>query len=237
MQTLSIIIPVYNEERTVEDLYRQLIQVDFASKQFVPEILFINDCSTDGTRPILDRLEKDEHVRVLHQERNQGKGAALRRGFTEAKGSYIVVQDADLEYDPQDFLALLDPVVNHEADVVYGSRFTWSRERKILNYWHYLGNAFLTRLSNLFSGWNLTDMETCYKLIRKEILDQVHLKENRFGIEPELTAKLARNKQLRVYEVPISYLGRGYDEGKKIGVRDGFRAIYCIVKYNLFKGT
>ena len=235
MNKLSIIIPVFNEEKTVECLFNKLNEVDFSSKGFEREIIFVDDFSSDGTRLILARLKENEGARVILQERNQGKGAALRTGFQQATGSYVVVQDADLEYDPQDFLSMLDAVNHHDADVIYGSRFTWNRERKILNYWHYLGNAFLTRVSNLFSGWNLTDMETCYKMVRREILDQIHLRENRFGIEPEITAKLAKFRSLKVYEVPISYLGRSYDEGKKIGIRDGFRAIFCILKYNLSK--
>ncbi|PIE02199.1 MAG: glycosyl transferase [Acidobacteria bacterium] len=231
---LSIVVPVYNEEKTVEKLFSKVMEVDFSSKNVTPEILFIDDFSTDSSRAILKKLQANEGVRVFFQDANKGKGAALRRGISEASGDYVIVQDADLEYNPQDFLELLEPVFKYDADVVYGSRFTWSNHRKILNYWHYLGNAFLTKISNVFSGWNLTDMETCYKLIRKETLDQIHLCENRFGIEPEITAKLAKIKGLNVYEVPIFYHGRGYDEGKKIGIRDGFRAIYCILKYNLF---
>jgi len=237
MKKLSIVIPVYNEKGTVRALFDALVKVDFQSKGFDREILFIDDFSTDGTRDILKELAEYDGVSVTYQHKNQGKGAALRTGFQQATGDFVVVQDADLEYNPQDFLLLLDVVQKFDADVVYGSRFASDGPRKILNFWHYLGNTFLTTISNLFSGWNLTDMETCYKMIRRDVLQKINLYENRFGIEPELTAKLAKFKRLKVYEVPIFYLGRSYDEGKKIGWKDGVRAIYCIIKYNLSKKT
>lgn len=237
MKKLSIVIPVYNEKGTVRALFEALVKVDFQSMGFDREILFIDDYSTDGTRDILKELAEDEGVSVTYQHKNQGKGAALRAGFQQATGDFVVVQDADLEYNPEDFLLLLDVVQKFDADVVYGSRFASDGPRKILNFWHYLGNTFLTTISNLFSGWNLTDMETCYKMVRRDVLQKINLHENRFGIEPELTAKLAKFKHLKVYEVPIFYLGRSYDEGKKIGWRDGVRAIYCIIKYNLSKKT
>jgi glycosyltransferase involved in cell wall biosynthesis len=234
MPTLvSIVVPAFNERGTVEQLLRRV-----AGAPLPPgverEIVVVDDGSTDGTRELLRQLaaRADLPLRVVEQPENRGKGAALRRGFVEATGEIVIVQDADLEYDPRDYPRLLAPILDGEADVVFGSRFLGGPHR-VLFYWHYLGNRFLTTLSNMLSNLNLTDMETCYKVFRRNLLDGVTLRSNRFGIEPELTAKLAR-RRARIYEVPISYHGRTYAEGKKIGWRDGFAAMWAIVRYNLF---
>lgn len=232
---LSVVIPAYNESRTIEELLRRVEAAPLPAGVSL-ELVVVDDCSTDGTRDLLRRLAAQRtpeapSLRVLEQPVNQGKGAALRRGFAEATGEWILIQDADLEYDPKDYPALLAPVLDGHADVVYGSRFLGGPHR-VLFYWHYLGNQFLTTVSNMFSDLNLSDMETCYKLFRRDLLAGVRLRSNRFGIEPELTARFARSGA-RIYEVPVSYHGRTYADGKKIGWRDGFAALWAIVRYNL----
>jgi glycosyltransferase involved in cell wall biosynthesis len=224
---VSIVIPVYNECETILQL--------LAAVRAVPldkEIVLVDDGSTDGTRDILAGVA-DSDTRVIFHEKNRGKGAALRTGFRAVTGDLIIIQDADLEYDPADYCKLLQPILDGKADVVYGSRFVGGEQHRVLFFWHMLGNKFLTLLSNMLSNLNLTDMETCYKVFRREILEQISLQEERFGFEPEITAKVAR-LQARIYEVGISYAGRTYHEGKKIGWKDGISALRCIVKYNLF---
>ncbi|MBI2443839.1 MAG: glycosyltransferase family 2 protein [Candidatus Magasanikbacteria bacterium] len=227
---LSVVIPVYNEAATILPVIAAVAEVDAGMEK---ELVIVDDGSTDGTREILQRLA-GQH-KIFFQEKNSGKGAALRRGFREATGDFIIVQDADLEYDPREYRDLLAPLVQGVADVVYGSRFVGSRPHRVLLFWHYVGNKFLTWLSNLCTNLNLTDMETCYKAFTRAALATIapELTANRFTIEPEITARVAKHR-LRVYEVGISYYGRTYAEGKKIGVRDGFSAIWAIVKYNLF---
>lgn len=233
---LSIIIPCYNEEDSltrVIDSIRAAELPDGMQK----EIVIVNDCSTDRTFELLQKhLEKtgDEGIRIFHQPVNMGKGAAIHRGIREVNGEYLIVQDADLEYDPREYSDLLKPCLEGFADVVYGSRFMGSNPHRILFYWHSIGNRFLTRLSNIFTNLNLTDMETCYKLFRSEVIKPLNLKEKRFGFEPEVTAKISRIRGIRIYEVGISYYGRTYEEGKKISWRDAFRALWCILKYNVF---
>jgi glycosyltransferase involved in cell wall biosynthesis len=226
---LSVVIPVYNERQWVRELVRRVQAVPLPK-----EIVMVDDCSTDGTRDILKELE-GPNVLVVYQPHNQGKGAALREGFRHATGSVVIVQDADLEYDPSEYPRLVQPIIENKADVVYGSRFIGDNHR-VLYYWHSVANSMLTALSNMFTNLNLTDMETCYKVFRREVLADIRLKSNRFGFEPEITAKIAkhRNPAWRVYEVPISYSGRTYEEGKKIGLKDAFTALYCIVRYWLF---
>ena len=227
---LSVVIPVYNEAATVEQLVKKVAEVDAGVDK---EIILVDDCSTDGTRDILRSIKKDHpDWTVVFHDRNHGKGAALRTGFKEVSGDIVVVQDADLEYDPKDYRALLDPILDGHADVVYGSRFLGGGPHRVVFYWHYLGNKFLTALSNMMTDLNLTDMEVCYKMFKKEVLDTIEIKENRFGFEPEVTAKVAK-KKWRVYEVPISYYGRDYSEGKKITWKDGFRAIWVLIKYRI----
>ncbi len=227
---LSIIIPCYNEEATIRGIVRAVLDSPVRER----EVIVVDDCSKDATREIL-RSEIEPLVdRVIYHERNMGKGAALRSGFSAATGDVVIVQDADLEYDPQDYPAILEPFLAGKADVVYGSRFMGGRPHRVHFFWHYAGNRFLTLLSNMFTNLNLTDMETGYKAFRREVIQSIELEENRFGIEPEITAKVAR-MGLRIYEVGISYYGRSYAEGKKIGWKDGVRAIYCILKYNLFR--
>lgn len=225
---LSIVIPVFNERETIREIYERVKSVDMEK-----EIILVDDYSTDGSREIIQALE-DDSTRVLLHERNMGKGAALRTGFANATGDIVIIQDADLEYDPQQYPKLIQPILEGKADVVYGSRFVTGDYRRVLFFWHMLGNKFLTLLSNMLTNLNLTDMETCYKVFRLEVLKQIKIEEDRFGFEPEITAKLAR-LNIRIYETGISYSGRTYKEGKKIGWRDGLSALRCILKYNLFR--
>lgn len=233
---LSIIVPAYNEENTIAVVLKKLMEVELP-QNVSKEIVVVNDCSTDQTESeVKDFISKnaDAPIQYLKHEVNQGKGAALHTGIKAASGDYIIVQDADLEYDPQEFNLLLEPVLGGHADVVYGSRFMGGKPHRILFFWHSLGNQFLTFLSNMFTNLNLTDMETCYKLFNAKMLKSLKLKEKRFGFEPEVTAKIAKVPKVRIYEVGISYYGRTYEEGKKIGWKDGVRAIYCIFRYGLF---
>lgn len=237
IQKLSILIPAYNEENTIQLILERVKEVELPNG-IVKEIVIVNDCSKDQTiqkveEYIVQNVEMD--IRLFSQSHNQGKGAAINRAIKECTGDYLIVQDADLEYDPQEYNLLLKPVFMDNADVVYGSRFVGHHPHRILFFWHSIGNKFLTRLSNIMTNLNLTDMETCYKLIRTSIAKNIEIKENRFGIEPEITAKLSRVPKVRIYEVGISYYGRTYEEGKKIGWKDGFRAIWCILKYRFVK--
>ena len=225
---LSLVMPAYNEKNSIIQTVAKVLKLDF-----LHELIIVDDCSNDGTRELLENLN-DPRVVLIFQAKNQGKGAALQAGFKRATGEFVGVQDADLEYDPNDLEKFLTPLINGQADAVFGSRFRSGEIGRVLYYWHSLGNRFLTTISNMTTNLNLTDMETCYKVIRKDLLDSIELKEKRFGFEPEITAKLAK-KGARVYEVGISYYGRTYEEGKKIGWKDGVRAIYCILKYGLFK--
>lgn len=228
---LSIVIPCYNEQATIEAVVQKVAEVSLPVER---EIVIVDDCSTDGTRERLAAIaRRREDVRVAYHDVNHGKGATLRTGFGLATGALILVQDADLEYDPADYPKLLEPLLENKADVVYGSRFAGGESHRVLYFWHSIGNRFLTLLSNMFTNLNLTDMEVCYKVFRREVLEAIRLEEERFGFEPEVTAKVAR-LGCRVYEVGISYHGRTYDEGKKIGWRDGLRAVYVILKYGLF---
>lgn len=236
MSTLSIIIPVYNEAATIHLILDKVMQVQLEGGM-EKEIILVNDCSKDDSEAAIKNyfaLHPATRYIYHRHEVNKGKGAALRTGITMATGDYIIIQDADLEYDPEEFNILLRPVLRGFADVVYGSRFMGGRPHRILFFWHTIGNRFLTFLSNMFTNLNLTDMETCYKLFRADILKSIHLVENRFGFEPEVTCKMSRITDIRIYEVGISYYGRTYAEGKKINWKDGFRAIYCILKYGLF---
>lgn len=228
---LSIIIPCYNESKTILSLIKAVKNSPVTNR----EIIIVDDGSEDGTRDILNQLN-DPEVRIIFHSRNQGKGAALRTGFNEAKGDICIVQDADLEYDPQEFPIVIQPILDGKADVVFGSRFQSGRPHRVVYFWHRVGNGLLTLMSNLFTDLNLSDMETCYKAFRREIIQSVDIRENRFGFEPEVTAKISK-LNIRIYEVGISYYGRTYDEGKKIGWKDGVRAVYCILKYNLWAKT
>lgn len=230
---LSILIPAYNESGTIH-LILDKIKAVTLDNGIEKEIIIVNDCSTDDTVAKIEAYIETNNqldIRLFNQTTNQGKGAAINRAIKECSGDYLIIQDADLEYDPAEYNLLLKPVFVDNADVVYGSRFIGHQPHRILFYWHSIGNKFLTNLSNMLTNLNLTDMETCYKLIRSSIAKKLEIKEKRFGIEPEITAKLAKIKPIRIYEVGISYYGRTYDEGKKIGWKDGFRAIYCILKY------
>jgi glycosyltransferase involved in cell wall biosynthesis len=224
---LSIVIPVYNEVKTLEEILTRV-----SASPVEKEIILVDDCSTDGTRDILQTIEKLSNCRVFYHEKNQGKGAALRTGISHATADAVIIQDADLEYDPAEYPKLLQPILDGKADVVYGSRFAGGESHRVLYFWHMVGNRFLTLLSNMFTNLNLTDMETCYKLFKREVIQDVEIEEDRFGFEPEITAKIAA-RRCRIYEVGISYAGRTYEEGKKIGWKDGVRAIWCILKYRV----
>jgi len=227
---LSIVIPCYNEKNTIQNILEVVRKVPIEDK----EIIVVDDCSKDGTRHVLQNDLKHLVDRLILHEVNQGKGAALRTGFQAAKGDIVIVQDADLEYDPFEIPMVIEPIAQGKADVVFGSRFLGAGPHRVVYYWHRLGNMVLTTLSNMFTNINLTDMDTCYKAFKREIIQSIKIEENRFGFEPEITAKIAKIKEIRIYEVGISYYGRTYAEGKKIGWKDGVRAIWCILKYNLF---
>lgn len=226
---LSVVVPVYNEVDTLEEIIG-LVQ----SEPYDKEILIVDDYSTDGTRDLLPKLAEQSNIRVFYHSENMGKGAALRTAFGHATGDIVVIQDADLEYDPKEYAKLVKPILDGKADVVYGSRFVGGGSHRVLYFWHYLGNRMLTLLSNAFTDLNLTDMETCYKAFRREVIQEMQLVENRFGFEAEITAKVAHGHH-RIYEVGVDYSGRTYDEGKKIGWKDGVRALYCILKYNVLR--
>ncbi len=227
---LSVIIPVYNEAETIDAIVAAVAAIPVSK-----EIILVDDGSTDGSREKLQQLENEEGIVVLYHERNQGKGAAIRTGVAAATRDLVIIQDADLEYDPREIPNLMQPILAGKADVVYGSRFMGGQPHRVLYFWHQVGNQLLTLLSNMFTNLNLTDMETCYKLFRREVIQGIEIEESRFGMEPEITAKVARG-HWRIYEIGISYSGRTYDEGKKIGWKDGFQAIWCILKYNLRRG-
>jgi glycosyltransferase involved in cell wall biosynthesis len=235
-KTLSIVIPAYNEGPTIHLILDKIKAVNLLGG-LQKELIIVNDFSKDDTVESVQRyIKSNPELNIVFQnhEKNKGKGAALHTGIKLATGDYVVIQDADLEYDPEEYNDLLKPILSGDADVVYGSRFMGGNPHRILFFWHTLGNKFLTQLSNMFTNLNLTDMETCYKLFKREIIQSLSLKENRFGFEPEVTAKISRIPRIRIYEIGISYYGRTYEDGKKIGWKDGFRAIYCILKYNLF---
>jgi glycosyltransferase involved in cell wall biosynthesis len=233
---LTIIIPAFNESKSIESILLKLGEIELPN-DIQKEIIIIDDCSTDDTEvKILNfiKLNKGHRIHFFKHKKNKGKGAAIQLGIQKATGDYLMVQDADLEYDPEEIKDLLKPIINGRADVVYGSRFIGGKPHRILFFWHTVGNKFLTNLSNAFTNLNLTDMETCYKVFDTKMIQSIRLKENRFGFEPEVTAKISRVSNVRIYEIGISYYGRTYEEGKKIGWKDGFRAIYCIIKYNVF---
>ena len=226
---ISVVMPVFNEVKTLREIVKRVEDVDLEK-----ELIIVDDCSTDGTREILRSMERNPGIRVCYQEKNMGKGAALRTGFKYITGDIVIIQDADLEYNPQEYHKLIRPILDGRADVVYGSRFITTEERRVLLFWHTFGNSFITLLSNIFTNLNLTDIETCYKVFKADVIRSLTIEENRFGFEPEITAKIAK-KRCRIYEIGISYSGRDYSEGKKIGWKDGLRALWCILKYNVRK--
>ena len=230
-QKVSIIIPCFNEKNTINELVNRVKM----QSGFEKEIILVDDCSTDGTREILNEKINEKVDKILFNNSNKGKGFSIRKGISVSSGNIILIQDADLEYDPEEYAKLLNPILKDTADVVYGSRFVGSQEKRVLYFWHSAGNYFLTFLSNIFSNLNLSDMECCYKVFKSDILKKIDLKEDRFGFEPEVTAKIAKVKNIRIYEVGVKYFGRTYSEGKKITWKDGFSAIRCIIKYNLLK--
>ena len=236
-ESLSVVIPAFNEVKTIHLILDKVRKVELLN-DMKKEIIVVDDCSSDDTYRALESYISQNNIddiQICRHEKNMGKGAALHTGISKAKGDYVIIQDADLEYDPQEYNILLKPMINEVADVVYGSRFMGGNPHRILFFWHSIGNKFLTFLSNMMTNLNLTDMETCYKLFKREIIQSIELKEKRFGFEPEVTAKVAKIKGIRIYEVGISYYGRTFEEGKKIGWKDGFRAMYCILKFSHVK--